>query len=354
MENIYEKKQGVFFTGLPDTEKVIIAWHRAIENHKIAIDTELCNDLFVSGGNQGDTLSLTNINNASVGGEISIKMNYYAAETGRSTTTGINIQGLKKNLVRKIIIPHKGNVFVKVDSKSIEPRCLAFLAKEKKLLDIFLQGGDVYTEFGKKRGLGREYGKEGFLACMYGQGVKGIKNALKQAGKPVSYYEAKNIHDGFIRDYPAITGGFDKKGGIWQRAFAEVIQDSTLKLPSGRHINYNPVYVGKGEYGDKFVNVDERKHQSNLWFGRTVNNLVQGTARDVFFWQVSIMWLMLKGKADLCWTVHDDAVFECPESECENVKEVLLAASKRSPPWCDIEGLFAGEVVTGYNYFEIS
>ena len=354
MESIYEKKQGMFFTGIPETEKVIIEWHKAIENHKIAIDTELCNDLFVSGEHSGDSSSLTNINNASVGGEISIKMNYYAAETGRSTTTGINIQGLKKNLVRKIIIPHKGNVFVKVDSKSIEPRCLAFLANEKKLLDIFLQGGDVYTEFGKKRGLGRDYGKEGFLACMYGQSVNGIKNSLKQAGKPVSDKEAKNIHDGFIKDYPAITGGLKRTGGIWQTTFAQVIQDSTLKLPSGRHINYNPVYVGKGEYGDEFVNVDEKKNKSRLWFGRTVNNLVQGTARDVFFWQVSLMWIMLKGKADLCWTVHDDAVFECPESECEKVKEVLLAASKKSPPWCGIDGLFAGEVVVGHNFFEIT
>lgn len=351
----YKDMQGTSFVSIIENELDIIDWHEKVCNHTIHINEHTCQEAFVNGGKM-DILTARQVLNASKGGELRIDMNYYAAETGRSTTTGVNIQGLKKGSAgRKAIVPHKGNIFVKVDSSSIEPRCIAWLSGEKGLLDMFKSGKDIYEDFGKTLGLSRAEGKTAFLASMYGQGAKGIVSLFKMYGQEIDEKKAKEIRNSFIKKYTRITGGYSKNDGLWNRVFACLLKNSRIILPSGRAINYKPIFKGKGKYGEsEFANLENGK-ETRLWFGRAVNNLVQGTARDVFFWQVSQMVKALEGVADLCWTVHDDAVFECPEESKERVIEVLTFWATKVPEWMKAKDpvAFLGKVSTGYSYNDL-
>lgn len=355
MEKRFAQMQGLNNKGLTSLEKEIISWHEKVNNHKIHVDTDICRNAFLN-GNKIDILTARQVANASVGEELKIEMNYYAAETGRSTTTGVNIQGLKKGSAgRKAIVPHKGNIFVKVDSSSIEPRCLALLSEEKSLINMFKRGIDVYEDFGKSVGLGRAEGKVAFLASMYGQGNSGIISLFNSFGKEIDLDTAKKIRYSFIKKYPRITGGYDRKNGLWQKVFDELVKTSRIALPSGRVINYRPQYKGKGKYGESdYVNL-ENGHETRLWFGRAVNNLVQGTARDIFFYQVSKMVIALDGIANICWTVHDDAVFECKEKDKDKVAGVLRLFSCETPHWFNEEytNMFVGKISYGYSYNDL-
>lgn len=353
MEKRYKEMQGIHFFGIPMMEKDIISWHEAINNHKIKINEDVCLKCFMDGDKQ-DILTARQVSNASKDGELEISMRYYASETGRSTTTGVNIQGLKKGCAgRKAIVPHKDNVFVKVDSSSIEPRCLAVLSKEKSLIDTLQNGGDIYEDFGNLIGLSRSEGKIAFLASMYGQGKKGIIGLFNTFGKTLSEEKATNIKYNFIKKYTNITGGYKREGGLWQIVFDSLLENSFILLPSGRYINYKPIYCGVNEQGIKQYKNIEYGKQTNLWFGRAINNYVQGTARDVFFWQVSQMVKALKGIADICWTVHDDAVFECKKEHEEITKKVLAVCSSMSPNWLGFDKIFKGKVTSGFSYDEL-
>lgn len=354
LEKIYAEKQGIHFAGVPDMERDIMAWHKLVNKHTVLVDENYCAESFAC-CDKSDGMSLRQVCNASAGGELQVKMNYYASDTGRSTTTGVNIQGLKKGSAgRRAIISRPGRVFIKIDSSSIEPRCLALVAREKELLDKIKAGVDIYEDFGRSVGLDRACGKIAFLASMYGQGVKGIIRLFESFGKKISVDEATRIRYGFIKKYGNITGGLKNGVGLWQDSLGRVIADSALKLPSGRYINFKPLFKGRGAYGTpEYENIGPGGHHEHLWFGRTVNNLIQGTARDVFFLQVSNMVKALDGLADICWTVHDDALFECNACDVDKVKDVLIACASETPDWLPPGRWFRGKVSVGKNYGEM-
>ena len=113
-------------------ERDIMAWKKLVNNHTVLVDDTYCAESFACCG-KADGMSLRQVCNASRDGVLQVKMNYYASDTGRSTTTGVNVQGLKKGSAgRRAIIARPGRVFIKVDSSSIEPRCLALVANEKE------------------------------------------------------------------------------------------------------------------------------------------------------------------------------------------------------------------------------
>ena len=335
-------------------ERDIMAWHKLVNNHTVLVDDTYCAESFACCG-KTDGMSLRQVCNASRDGELQVKMNYYASDTGRSTTTGVNVQGLKKGSAgRRAIIARPGRVFIKVDSSSIEPRCLALVANEKVLLDKIQSGVDIYEDFGRSVGLDREHGKIAFLASMYGQGANGIIRLFESFGKRLTVDQALRVRYGFIKKYENITGVLKKIVGLWQESLGRVIADSALKLPSGRYINFKPIFKGRGTYGTpEYENIGPFGHHEHLWFGRTVNNLIQGTARDVFFYQVSSMVKALDGIADICWTVHDDALFECDEENVEKVKDILILCASRTPDWLPSGRWFCGKVSVGKNYGEM-
>src|SRR6516165_10237608 len=127
----------------------------------------------------------------------------------------------------------------------------------------------------------------------------------------------------------------------------------TLTLPSGRAINYPEAHLvpnSKFEDGDPdiefFDNANRQWKPARAWFGMLVENVVQGTARDLL--AAAIIRAEVRG-----WKVvfhcHDELVIEAPE---ESISEQdVLACMLEAPTWA--AGLpLGGKVHSGPVYFE--
>lgn len=76
--------------------------------------------------------------------------NITGTETGRlssSTTlrgTGTNLQNIPPGEVKSLFIPDEGKVFINADLSQAEARVVAYLADERRLIEVFEQGGDIH------------------------------------------------------------------------------------------------------------------------------------------------------------------------------------------------------------------
>ena len=139
---------------------------------------------------------------------------------------------------------------------------------------------------------------------------------------------------------PPVTAAFDG-------------QALTLTLPSGRTINYPGARIVANE---KFQDADPdieyldnakgRWAPKRAWFGTLVENVVQGTARDLL--AAALLRFEARGW-NTVFHCHDEIVVEVPEGSLSD--QDVLAAFLEPPAWAD--GLpLGGKVHSGSLYLE--
>ena len=142
--------------------------------------------------------------------------------TGRFSSTQPNLQQIpsKEKVMRMMFKASPGHTIVGGDFSAQEPRILAQISQDPKLLETFEQGKDIYaTVYSNTVGLDywecmehyedgtpnptgkatRGKGKSLILGVMYGMGAKLMSSMLK-----VSIEECFNILKGFFNTFPAI------------------------------------------------------------------------------------------------------------------------------------------------------
>lgn len=148
--------------------------------------------------------------------------NSMGARTGRQSSSDPNLQNIpsKNKDIRPMFIASEGHSLISCDYSQQEPRILAFLSKDEKLIEAYKQGKDIYAwvassvyrvdyedckEFrpdgthnpqGKKR---RDNIKGVVLGIMYGRQSKSIAEELG-----ISLKEGKQIIDNFYKEYPTV------------------------------------------------------------------------------------------------------------------------------------------------------
>jgi DNA polymerase len=294
-----------------------------------------------------------------------------APHTGRWSGDLVNLQNLPREemfgvSLRNCIVAKPGHVFVIADLAQIEPRILAYLCGNERLLadlgngmplyeahareTMGWSGGSLKKEdpklyaLAKARVLGLGYG------CSAGRFAKVAKNL---AGLELSPEECKQTVKDFRKRNPRITG-------LWRRfdqAIAEAARTDKhfeMELPSGRIVHYFD--VGYDPAGRKYSAFTERPasaqgygghgavERESIYGAKLVENLVQGTAREVF---ADILLRLRDAGIEIVFHVHDEVICHAPEARAEDVRSEIERIMKTPPAWMKALPLAVESAIAG-------
>lgn len=318
-------------------------------------------------------------------------LKYYGADTtGRwSGDSGFNTQNMTKGEkfgvdLRALIRTPKPKVFGIIDLSNIEPRCLAFLCRDRRMIEMVKQGYDIYEAHArltmgytderplkrpdsdpaqKKWAKFRDLAKVRVLQLGYGSGWHKLYLSAKKFGQ-LSLFEdeftadEKREFEAFVRKYNSnlmpVLKQLDGVGwnhsvnawkqvcdfretnpkitGLWREMEADYRAaaggDFEVELPSGRAMRYFNVRPAE----DGVVCQTERGGPFLHFYGaKFVENLCQATARDVFAEGL----LRITEEIGLpCLQVHDEVVIEADSvDECREKCEKASAIFATTPSW---------------------
>ena len=279
-------------------------------------------------------------------------LRYCGAFTGRfSGDSRFNMQNLPRAEIlgvdlRSCIIPRPGKIFVIADFAQIEPRVLAYIAGNEKLLEAMREGYGIYEAFAagalgwqgspgtfkKTDPAGYMLAKASVLGLGYGAGWKKFKQiAAMQYGLKLNDEEASKTVDSFRTRNRQIVNLWQKLESGLKRSHKA---DFEVELPSGRTLVYRGVDDSlRNPYGRPAWGASQgyAKEKVTLWGGKLCENVIQATARDIL--AESILRLEKSGLRVVCH-IHDEVIVECdPETDVQDIKQILCKA----PEW--MEGL---------------
>ena len=285
-----------------------------------------------------------------------------------------NVPDILSQLLRTMLIPKPGHIFIVCDFSAIEARVLAWLAGEQWRLDAFKRGDDIYCAsasqmFGvpvEKHGVNgelRQKGKVAELACGYG-GATGalismgaLERGLKETELPgiIESWRASNPH--IVQfwwdvERAAIDTAKDHKDRIVGRVgFQYSANTLWFVLPSGRRLAYikprlEPNRFGKLALTYEGVGANNKWTRMETYGGRETENLCQATARDLL---AEAMWRMEKAGLSIVGHVHDEVILEVPEGAVtvEDVSSIM----NQNPPWAE-DLLLSSNGYWGRYYFK--
>jgi len=241
-------------------------------------------------------------------------LNQAVAATGRLSSTEPNLQNIPIRTelgqrIRSAFIPESGNKLISADYSQLELRILAHITKDPVMLDAYKTGEDIHTKtaqlvFGATDGKDREKRR---LAKIVNFGIAYALEAFGLAQRTgVSRAEARKIID----DY------FDTYKGI--RAYMDRIPEEA------REKGYITSLFGRRRY---FPGIRDRNYTVRSRAEREAINMpIQGTASDIVkiaMIKVSNALKNEKLQTKMIMQIHDELLFEAPESEIDQVKELI-------------------------------
>lgn len=247
-------------------------------------------------------------------GRVHTSYSIAGASTGRLASTDPNLQNIpvrseEGRRIREAFIADEGNVLLSLDYSQIELRLLAHIADIEALKQAFAEGQDIHAATASEifgvpvEGMDpmiRRQAKAINFGVIYGISAFGLANNLR-----IPREDAKRFIDAYFEKFPGIRAYMDatvetaKKQGYVETVF-------------GRRI-HTPEINAKGPMGG---------------FQRraAINAPIQGSAADVIRRaMVRIPPALAKAKltARMLLQVHDELIFEVPESEADETAETV-------------------------------
>ncbi|HEX6558557.1 MAG TPA: DNA polymerase I, partial [Longimicrobiales bacterium] len=255
---------------------------------------------------------------------IHTNFNQTVAATGRLSSQDPNLQNIPIRTetgaeIRKGFVPDEGNLFLSADYSQIELRILAHMAGDEHLIDAFQSGGDVH-----KRTASlvfnvpiedvtpemRAAAKTINFATIYGQGPFALS---RQLGIPVQ--EAKSFIEQYFIRFSGVRDFLDaQKAMAYEKGYVETISGRRRYIPEIQSPNFNIRSFG------------ERAAQ---------NAPVQGSAADIIKIAMINIHHALRERANgtrMLLQVHDELVFEIPQSHLEETRALILQLMRGAVP----------------------
>ena len=235
--------------------------------------------------------------------------------TGRISSTEPNLQNIPTRFelgkrVRKVFKPEEGKVYIDADYSQIELRVLAHISEDKHMVEAFKHNEDIHKQAASKvfktpinevTKEQRSNAKAVNFGIVYGISDFGLAEQLG-----ISRKKAKQYIDEYLTEYAGI------------KEFMENIIEKTKEKG----------YVETLFHRRRYVPELNSKNYMVRQFGNRVamNTPIQGTAADIMKIAMINVNKELKKRgleAKIILQVHDEMMIEAPESEKEEVKDIM-------------------------------
>ncbi|HCZ06412.1 MAG TPA: DNA polymerase I [Thermotogae bacterium] len=247
-------------------------------------------------------------------GRIHTSFHQTGTATGRLSSSEPNMQNLPKRdeeskEIRKAVTPQeKGWKILSADYSQIELRVLAHLSGDENLINAFKEGKDIHrTTASKIFGVDesqvddwmRSVGKMVNFAIVYGVTPYGLSSRTN-----LSREEASKIISNYFSSFPKVREYVQKCiQEAKQKGYIRTMFGRKRDIPQLRSKNKNVV-----QEGERIA----------------INTPVQGTAAEIMKVAMIEVDKKLRGKkTKMILQVHDELVFEVPEEELEEIKEII-------------------------------
>lgn len=242
-------------------------------------------------------------------------LNQTVAATGRLSSTDPNLQNIPVKgdyglRIREAFVVPKGHELLCADYSQIEPRILAHLSQDARLLSVFTKGEDIHMAtameiFGLPssqitRDM-RRAAKTVVFGIVYGISPFGLSQNL---GVPQP--EAKKYIDTFFERFSAVRALMDRN------------------IAEGREKGYTTTILGRRRPIPELQSGDPA--QRGFGERMAVNSPIQGSAADLI--KVAMITVHKKLHDELphvkmILQVHDELIFEVPDHDLEEAKRLV-------------------------------
>jgi DNA polymerase-1 len=248
-------------------------------------------------------------------GRVHAAFNQMVVATGRLSSSDPNLQnipvkGVEGKKIREAFVPEDGFLYISSDYSQIELRVLAHVAQDELLIDAFRNDQDIHNNVARE---------------VFQVDADQVTPDMRRTAKVINfgivygmsgYGLAKELGVGPREAQSYIDAYFERHKGI--KAYIE------RTLAEAREFGFVKTLFGRIRYIPELVNSDANVRQ----FGeRTAMNApIQGTAADIIkMAMVSIYRRMKerKSRSRLIMQIHDELVFEVPESEVEEMEQMI-------------------------------
>lgn len=248
--------------------------------------------------------------------------NQAVTATGRLSSSNPNMQNIPirtedGNRIRKAFIPADELMFLSADYSQIDLRVMAHYSQDKALLQAFQSGADIHARtaaqvFSVSEMLitpdMRRVAKSINFGIVYGMSAFGLSKQLEITRK-----EAQQFIDRYFAHYSGVKT-------FMEQVVAQAREDGFVTTLLNRR---------------RTVPEIEAKNKTRREFAErtAINTPIQGTAADIIKLAMLQVEKSLKEQglsAKLLLQVHDELVFELPESELSKTKVVVKEAMENA------------------------
>lgn len=255
-------------------------------------------------------------------GRLHTSLNQTVAATGRLSSTEPNLQNIPIKgdyglRIREAFIAAPGHVLIAADYSQIEPRILAHLSGDERLLRVFAHGEDIHTATAVDvfnlvpeqitRDM-RRIAKTVVFGILYGISPFGLSQTLG-----IPQQKAREYIDAYFTRYSGVKAFMDRT------------------LEEAKRTGYVTTILGRRRPIPELNSPDAT--QRGFGERMAINNPIQGSAADLI--KMAMIAVSGRLKAELPTTkmilqVHDELIFEAPETDLEQAKQLVKSEMEQT------------------------
>jgi len=261
-------------------------------------------------------------------------------KTGRLSSKDPNLQNIPirnedGRIIRKIFVPHEGNVLLSFDYSQIELRVLGEMADVKNLKAAFAEGLDIHDATGrlifKKDSITRgerAIAKAINFSIIYGKTPWGLSEDLQ-----IPLNRAKEFIDNYYANYPEIVVFMDNNQDFAkENGYVKTMFDRVIYIDEILSNNYQT-----REFGKRIA----------------MNAPIQGTAADIL--KIAMVKIAEAFKREnvsskMILQIHDEIVLDVVKSEETKVTEIVKNIMEHA---VDFKTALVANYSSGENLYEV-